>query len=690
MDSSPASSNIKFTQFIRNLKVNHLLTCLISVLLLFLIFYSYFLSNKPFLKEGDTVPYDIYSQSTVKYTDKEETEKLRKNAEENVPVIYTKNPLISETVISDIENFFLTVLTERKNKIKKTEDKLTELEKFLKKSDNTRKVSEFLLNADEKNLELVRNLSIEIAKELLDKGVQDSELSELPERIENLTLLKDKREIIITSTKEIIMTYIRPNFVVDQKATDKLKEEARQKIVPVIDTIFKNEKIAQKGEVVTPEIMEKLSASGIISHQNRVLFWIISIIFPFFLTFLLLFYIYKFGDDKITSDFKYFVLLYALTLICVTIIRFTTTLSPFIIPVFIFLIPLVVIYGDKLVFFVNSSTLLISLFIFGFDIQIIATYVVSGLFVIMFFNKFRTPSEFIMKGVYSSIALSLIMLLFTSLPQNNFLYANKFLNCSFAFANGIVSCFLALGIIFALEQTLSFLSPLKLFELSDPNSPLLRKIFESAPGTYQHSVVVANLSSHAAEAINADYLLARVGSYYHDLGKIENPLIYTENNSGSNIFDRMDAFEAVSKIKAHVATGIKIANEYKLPAEIKSFIREHQGTAKISFIYDKIKAENNNNIDEKMFRYDGPKPQSKETAIVMIADSAEASVRSLKDINAEKIENLIENIIKTKLSDGQLDDAPLTLKDLTIIKESFISTLLSLYHIRVAYPEEKK
>jgi len=691
VDGSPASSNISFVRFIKNLKRNYLLTCIISVLILFVIFYSYFLSYRTFLKEGDIVPYDINSPITVRYTDKEETEKLRKQAEEKVPVIYRKNTSVDETVISDIENFFLILKTERKNKIKKTEDKLSVIEKLLRASKDPRKVAEFLISVDDKNLTLVQNLSISLSRELLKAGIQEAELGEIPQKVKNLALSKDSRENIADVVTEIIMTYIRPNFMIDEEATDRLKEEARQKIVPVINTILRNEKIAQKGERVTPKILDKLKATGILSSSNRTLLWIISITYPLFLTFLILFYIYKLGNGKIISDFRYFVLLYAFILLFVAIVRFTITISfsPFIIPAFIFLIPLIVLYGSKHTLFLNSSVLLISLIAFGYDISITAAYVVAGLFAIMFFSRFRTLSEFMTKSLYSAIVLSLVMLLFNSFPQENSLYANKFLVMGISFVNGFVSCLLAIGIIFAVEHCLNLLTPLRLFELSDPNSPILRKLFESAPGTYQHSVVVANLSSHAAEAIGCDSLLARVGSYYHDLGKIEDPLLYSENSSGSNLLDKMDALSALSKIKSHISAGLKIANEYKLPTEIKNFITEHHGTSKISFIYDKVKSERNPNIDEKSFRYDGPKPQSRETAIVMLADSTEASVRSLKDIRTETLEKLVDNIIKAKLSDGQLDDTPLTLKNLSIIRESFVSTLGSLYHTRIAYPEER-
>lgn len=687
MESSPASSNLNFALFIKSLKGSRLIICLISILLLFSIFYSYYFTHKAYLKEGEIVQYDIFSPITVRYLNEEETEKLRKQAEEKVPTVYKKNSLVDETVISDIEYLFSAVRAERSNKIKTISEKCSSIEKLLTRAENPRKTAEFLISADDKNLDLIQTLSVDTAKELLDKGIQEEELEDIPERVRELVLKKEKREEIINSVIAIITTTIRPNFLVDEKETKKLKEEARQKIVPVIDTILRNEKIAEKGEKVTKEILKKLEVAGILSSSRQIIFWIISIVYPILIFLLLLFYIYKFGDNRIVSDLRYFIMFNAIIVLCVASVRGFTNSLYFIFPSFFFLVLLNVFYGSKFTIFFNSSVIPISLLTFGYDTSVIVGCIISGIIAIMIFSRFTTPSDFFVKGLNSSIGLGLSILIFTSFSEESYLYENKFLVFGVPFLNGLISCSLAMGAIFAIEHTLGFVTPLRLFELSDPNSPLLRKLFETAPGTYQHSVLVANLASHAASAIGCDVVLSRVGAYYHDIGKIDDPLIYTENSAGSNILDRMDVKEAVKKIKDHVLNGVKIANEFKIPDEIKKFILEHHGTSRISFLYEKIKKEESFKHDDSSFRYDGPKPETKEIAIVMLADSVEASIRSLKDKSAEKIEELIDTIVKGKLSDGQLDNAPLTLKELSEIKRSFISTINSLYHLRVSYPD---
>ncbi|HPO28838.1 MAG TPA: HDIG domain-containing protein [Caldisericia bacterium] len=690
MESSPASSNLSFASFIRKLSGQKLLIIIITLVLIFLIFYSYFLSNKTFLKEGEIVPYDIYSPTTVRYINEEETENLRKRAEEQVPLIYKKNPFVNETVISDINYLFSVVKSERNNKIKTTNEKCATVEKLLTKAENPRKIAEFLISTDDKNLLLVQNLSLELANDLLNKGVQEEDIKEIPDRIKELVYKKSDRVEIVESVSAIITTTIRPNFVVDELETKKLKEEARQKIVPVIDTILRNEKIASKGDKVTKDILKKLEVTGILSTSSQKNFWIISILYPFLIMILTLFYIYKFGDEKIISDSRYFVMLNALIVLCVALVRLFTLTTYVIFPALFLSILLDVFYKSKFAIFFNSSVILILLSVFGYDIPVIIAYIISGIITIMIFDKFSTPSEFSIKGLYSAISLSICMFIFTSLSELSYIYTNKLNILGVSLLNGLISCFLAMGAIFVIEHTLSLVTPLMLFELSDPNSPLLRKLFEEAPGTYQHSVFIANLASHAASAIGCNSLLARVGSYYHDIGKIEDPLSYTENSSGGNLLDKMDIEDAIKKIKAHVYNGVKIANKYKLPAEIKQFIVEHHGTSKISFLYEKAKKIHGAEIDESLFRYDGPKPETKETAIVMLADAIEASVRSLKDKSAEKIEELVDMILKSRLTDGQFDNAPLTLKELSEIRRSLISTINSLHHLRVPYPEMAK
>ena len=210
-----------------------------------------------------------------------------------------------------------------------------------------------------------------------------------------------------------------------------------------------------------------------------------------------------------------------------------------------------------------------------------------------------------------------------------------------------------------------------------------------APGTYHHSIIVGNLSESAADALKINSLLARAGAFYHDIGKTRRPYFFKENQlTSDNPHDKLDPYLSSSIIMDHVKDGLELAKKHKLPVEIKNFIEQHHGTTLVAYFYHEARIEaDGNNIDEKDFRYKGPKPQTKETAIVMMADSVEAAVRSLSSPTQEKVEELIEKIIQDKLDDGQLDESNITLKELDKVKKSFLKVILSIFHERIEYPD---
>lgn len=261
--------------------------------------------------------------------------------------------------------------------------------------------------------------------------------------------------------------------------------------------------------------------------------------------------------------------------------------------------------------------------------------------------------------------------------------------CLYGALNGLFSAILTIGSLPLWESIFGILTPLKLLELSNPNQPLLKKLLIEAPGTYHHSIVVGNLSEAAAEAVDGNALLARVGAYYHDVGKLVRPYFFKENQfNGDNPHDKLNPNLSTLIITNHTKDGLELAQKYKLPSQISDIIKQHHGETLVSYFYHKaLNAENSNAIKPETFRYDGPKPQTKEAAIVMLADSSEAAARAMKEPSKGKIEGLVREIIKGKLNDGQLDECNLTLKDLDIIANAFVSVLMGIFHERIEYPK---
>jgi putative nucleotidyltransferase with HDIG domain len=254
------------------------------------------------------------------------------------------------------------------------------------------------------------------------------------------------------------------------------------------------------------------------------------------------------------------------------------------------------------------------------------------------------------------------------------------------------SAVLAFGTFAIVGNIFGITTSFQLLELGNPSQPLLRRLLLETPGTYHHSLMVGNLAERAADAIGADSLLTRVAAYYHDIGKLNNPLAYIENQAGlENIHDELEPEQSAEVLRAHVSSGIDLAYQYKLPKAIIAFIPQHHGTALMSYFYARAKeqAADPSTVDPARFRHAGPKPQSREAAILMLADSVEASVRSLTSQDEPTIRAMVERIIRERLEDGQFDDCDLTLRDLEKVREAFVAQLLGMYHRRVEYPQNK-
>jgi hypothetical protein len=254
--------------------------------------------------------------------------------------------------------------------------------------------------------------------------------------------------------------------------------------------------------------------------------------------------------------------------------------------------------------------------------------------------------------------------------------------------NGVLSSLLAMGSFALLGRLFGILTTMQLLELANPTQPLLRRLLMEAPGTYHHSIMVGNLAERAAEVIGADSLLVRVAAYYHDVGKLERPWAFIENqaDSNANVHDTLDPVASAQVICAHVTDGVKLAERYRLPPRIREMIPQHHGTRTISFFYQQAAERSTETVDAALFTYPGPRPQTREAAILMLSDSTEAAARASRDHSREAIERLVERIIRQRLEEGQFDECNLTLRDLTRIKQSFVTLLTGIYHPRIPYP----
>jgi putative nucleotidyltransferase with HDIG domain len=485
---------------------------------------------------------------------------------------------------------------------------------------------------------------------------------------------------------EVGLQYIKPNCFYDGKATEKLRKEAAASVSSVIVSKQKGETIVREGEVVSSVQVKILKELGLMKRGVDVgrlaglsLFAIIS-----FIAFAL--YLYNYQQNIYKSNR----LIGVLAIIFIATILIAKFVGPF---YSYFLIPVgAAAMLTALLFNIETAilmTLTISLFsglIAGQNYQYALYGLLTGLFAVFSINNIRYRTDLVLAGAWVTLATTLLALV-TTLISGASLF-EVFKNLGWGLLGGISTAVLTIGALPFLEKVFGITTDIRLVELSYANQPLLRELMMKAPGTYNHSIMTGNLAESAAEEIGANQLLARVGAYYHDIGKIKRPLFFVENQiGGENPHDSTNPNLSCLIITSHVKEGVELAKKHRLPREIIDMISEHHGTSIVAYFYHKAKESIvKETINEENFRYSGQRPRSKEAALVMLADSVEAAARTIVKPSPRRIEQLIKRIVQSKLDDGQLNESNLTLNDIEKIIKSFAQVLTSLYHTRIEYP----
>ena len=416
------------------------------------------------------------------------------------------------------------------------------------------------------------------------------------------------------------------------------------------------------------------------------------IIIAFYVLFVLVVqYLYLKKEKKeVIINTKLVFLILLLNLLSLVTTRVFAFVSLFLVPIACSPILMTVFLDYKVSVIINSLNLMLIAVIAGFDPQIILVGLVGTIVASTSLKKVSQRNDILYSTAYVAISVSMVVLSSGILLSNNI--KKILIDMSLAALGAFISGILAIGLLPFLESSFSLVTNMKLLELSNPNSPLLKRLLMEAPGTYHHSVMVANLAEVAAEEVGANPMLVRVGAYYHDAGKIKRPFFFGENQLGGvNPHDKIAPSLSASIIISHVKDGLELAKEYDIPSVVSDMMIQHHGTTLVKYFYYTLKNSSNDpdSIKEEDFKYPGPKPQSKEAAIIMMADSVEAAVRSIQEPTLEKIENMVNNIVKDKLNSDQLNECDLTFRDLEIIKGCFLKVLKGIYHHRIEYPKEK-
>ena len=536
------------------------------------------------------------------------------------------------------------------------------------------------------------------------KNYNDIETAWKKNKEEVNLIYEDELDFKSILSYELINEFTKPNILIDKDLTEKRQNERLDKVSRFQGTVLANELIVDTNNRITESVLLKIKSLQFESERRLGYekaadkfreylgaFFVVSILLFILFSFL---YIYR---NKYYEDYR---LLFLISILIYTIIFFSWIIINYQLPVYIIPISMIsillTVLLDTTIALITSTILilLVSLLI-GNDLDFAIVQFFTAFVAILSVRKLRKRRQIIatmISLVLCSMFVFFSVMLFKGI---DFLDYNYSVVGYLALAS-FLSPILSFGLVQLFESSFGITTDLSLIELLDYDQPLLKKLMEDAPGTHTHSVKVGTLSESCANAIGARALLCRVGSYYHDIGKIKKPEYYAENQTGENKHDSISAHMSAKILKQHVTDGLSLANEYGLPKIVKDFIKTHHAKNRMEFFYKKAidNSDNPESVDENEFRYPGPKPNTKETGIVMIAEAIEAQANSIKNPTMEKFEKMIDEAIKSRLKDGQLDECPLTMEDLQKIKgrrdgkHGLLPVLSGLYHSRPEYPDK--
>ena len=489
---------------------------------------------------------------------------------------------------------------------------------------------------------------------------------------------------------DLAADFIEPTEVIDQEATELERERARAAIPTVEITVGQGESIVREGDRITTEQYEKLDALGLTQPRVDVGTVVGNLLIAGLVAGMLIAYLWRF-EPAIWHRNRSVLLFFLGLVVSAVALRIAAdrTLWAFIVPTSatVLLMGILLQGGAGAVM---AAALAVLAGVMNREALDLAAYVLAGgLAALLAITRAERLNAFVrVFGVLAAVNVA-VAISFSLLNQADLAAIAQLGGAGMV--NAALAVILAIGSFQVLGNLFGIMTVFQLLELANPSNRLLRRLLLETPGTYHHSVMVGNLAERAAETIGADPLLARVAAYYHDIGKMKNPLAFIENQAGAhNIHDDLTAETSARIISGHIRDGIDLAYEHGLPVQVTGFIPQHHGTSVMSFFHGKALREvggREDVVDERTFRYPGPKPQSREAAILMLADGVEASVRSLDQKDEESIRAMVNRIVDARVEDGQLDDAELTLKNIAQIKEAFVGQLLGMYHSRIKYPD---
>lgn len=551
-------------------------------------------------------------------------------------------------------------------------------------------INTLLRATDQEMLDLNDNITTAV-ENYMNTTIREGHVNEAIQYLQQIIGYKTDMDLLQNVVTPILRKVVQPNMVIDAEATSKLQQEARDAVEPVVYKQGQNIVLAR--ERVTANQLEMLRSLGLLDDESFDLtMYLGGALLVLFAMSGYLLVLLLFGPDAMQSPKKLALQMIVLNVslaLCIGAKLIDLYLPPVLLGAMMLTGLLGAAYGAAASL---SLAVLVSALIAGGNstygtemVNLLLTTLISGYLAIAVIRHKPYRQQVLLAGVLT--AISNIGIILTIGFMTNTSIQTVFVNSLWSAAGAMAASLLCVGLDPMMESAFHLATPSKLLELSNPNQPLLRRLLMEAPGTYHHSIIVANLAEAAAEAIGANPLLARAGAYFHDIGKLKRPLYFKENQIGENPHEHTNPYVSAAILTAHTRDGLMMAQQNHLPQEIQDIIIEHHGDTPVMYFYHKaLQQANGQPVDINDFRYDGRRPHMRESAIIMLADTVEAAVRSMADPTPKAIEEFIERLVRGKLEDGQLSHAPVTLADIDKICEAFSAVLNGVFHERIEYP----
>lgn len=660
-------------------------------LVLFFMFYADIAPTRYNYKVGDIAQENIKAPTDA--VNSRQTAINREEAAKSISLTYNLDPTVEDKAIANVDKLFEQLAANNMSR----EQKKNELQKVplpLKSQQLDKLLDANANQASRIKQDTERLISDQLKHEFF---ATEENLNKASATVEGALFQSDLDQEFRVIIKDIVMSSLKTNMQYDEKATNEKREDAKRKAKE--ERIQKGELIVRQGETITQDNYSLLRDLKLLSDTPNYQIYLGFAGVLIFMLAIIEVYLRVARSKLVTNNLHLLLLSLIITLTAgaIKIVSISSALNPhsigYLVPLAMGTMLTTILFDASLAIVASIVFTIFTGLVFGFRFEFLFVGLISSLTGV--FSVARVKQRLvIMRAAFIIAAVNLLAIttIQSVTSTEEFTWNGLLQALLFGLVNGLLSGILTIGILPFLESSFGILTPISLLELSNPNHPLLKKLLMEAPGTYHHSLIVGNLAESAAEMVGGDPLLCRVGGYFHDVGKSKRPMFFIENQNGrENPHDKVAPSLSHLIITSHVKDGVEMLEQYKLPKPIRDICQQHHGTTVLWYFYNKaLENDKDTSIIIDDYRYQGPKPQTKEAAILMLCDSVEAAVRSMNRPTPNRIEAVIRKIIKDRLNDGQLDECDLTLKDLDKIADGLMQTLNGIYHARIEYPDPPK